>query len=273
MNALCYFSDHRIKSLLTKSHFVAPGSKEFNESHKQFLTGSSLANAIGYSPFKTPTETFYEYISVKRDNETPRPNIRSNFNTYVSHGNKYESVALEKWCQLNNVNAVKPGLITHPDPRYSWLAATPDAITCEALGLSPTGPRVLEVKCPYKRLPSNFIPKYYVPQLQLQLAVTGLNYGMFIQYVPEGHYNNNNEILIQTPFTYSQEFFDQNLIKMERFWALVMNYRRHHIIPKFNIDSYVINGTAIEEVEEDYDDALFTFNLLTSQNIILQNIN
>ena len=61
-------------------------------------------------------------------------------NVYVRHGQKYESVAIEKFKRQTGLHVSESGL--HVSKNYPYLGASPD-------GLLGDGETVIEVKCPY----------------------------------------------------------------------------------------------------------------------------
>ncbi len=76
-------------------------------------------------------------------------------NDATRHGDKYEPVAIEKYENLKGVKVIDFSIIPPIDPSEDWLAASPDGITQDGV--------LIEVKCPFYRMPKDEVPKHYIP--------------------------------------------------------------------------------------------------------------
>jgi putative phage-type endonuclease len=109
--------------------------------------------------------------------------------TAVDWGVKFEMVATQFYEYLKKEKVYSVGLVTHT--KYKWLGASPD-------GLMMSG-RLLEIKCPFRRIISDEIPIYYWIQVQIQLEVCNLDECDYLecefhQYKSESEYQNDKNV-------------------------------------------------------------------------------
>tara|TARA_Y100001970_G_C13996406_1_gene730963 strand:+ start:219 stop:956 length:738 start_codon:yes stop_codon:yes gene_type:complete len=187
------------------------------------LTSSDAGTVLGLNPYSKPNDVLF-----KKCGHDPKPFVG---NVATLHGQKYEDQAIDKYCELTGQTNYNFGLIAHEDVYktndYYWLAGSPDGISIDNRGLKE--PILLEVKCPYRRkIKIGEIPKYYYPQVQLNLFICDLNVADFIEYQPPNVMN-----IVRT--YRDQKWLDTNLPILERFWKEVEHYREIGIKthPKF----------------------------------------
>jgi len=80
-------------------------------------------------------------------------------NVATRHGQKFEQVAQDIYSRLKGEKIIEFGLINHPE--HSYIGASPDGITESGV--------MLEIKCPFRRVPTGIPPFHYWIQVQLQL--------------------------------------------------------------------------------------------------------
>lgn len=121
------------------------------------ITGSRVAAILGLSPYATRADVLREMV---RQAHGLEPDFQGNVAT--RWGEAHESDAIALYESEHSVMTHGGGeLVIHQD--YDFLAVTPDSLV-DRDGM-------IEVKCPY-RGDYTTIPDYYVPQVQLQMAVT-----------------------------------------------------------------------------------------------------
>ncbi len=187
------------------------------------LTSSDAGTVLGLNPYSK-----YEEVLFKKCGYDPKPFVG---NVATLHGQKYEDQAIDKYCELTGQKNYNFGLISHEDVYkcndYYWLAGSPDGISLDIN--QKKEPILLEVKCPYRRkITLGEIPKYYYPQVQLNLFICDLNIADFIEYRPPDVMN-----IVRT--YRDQKWLDTNLPILEKFWKEVEYYREVGISthPKF----------------------------------------
>ena len=205
------------------------------------LTSSDAGTVLGLNPYSKPNDVLF-----KKCGYDPKPFVG---NVATLHGQKYEDQAIDKYCELTGQTNYNFGLIAHEDVHkindYYWLAGSPDGISIDNRGIKE--PILLEVKCPYRRkIKIGEIPKYYYPQVQLNLFITNLNVADFIEYQPPNVMN-----IVRT--YRDQKWLDTNLPILEQFWKDVEHYREigietHPKFPKKKIKLDLSTNT--QEVEE-----------------------
>lgn len=124
------------------------------------ITASNIAAIAGMSPFKSRYQLWEEMTGRKEPDQ---------MNPAMAHGVKTEDEALDAWTQDHGEYA-QPCCIEHDT--ISWVAASLD-------GLSLTGKKAVEIKCPYSKYgdepklwvlaKKGEIPTYYLLQMQWQI--------------------------------------------------------------------------------------------------------
>ena len=190
------------------------------------LTSSDAGTVLGLNPYQKPHEVLF-----KKCGFDPKPFVG---NVATLHGQRFEEEAIDKYCELTNQVNYNFGLIAHEDVHhnddYYWMAGSPDGISIDKNN-SNAEPVLLEVKCPYRRkIKFGEIPKYYLPQVQLNLFICGLKVADFIEYLPP---NTMNIVRVYR----DQKWLDKNVPVLQAFWKEVENYRMgdiktHPLYPK-----------------------------------------
>jgi putative phage-type endonuclease len=168
------------------------------------LTASDVATALGENPYEKPSSLILKKCGVPSEFKG---------NDATIHGEKYESVARDLYCEKTGEIAHDLGLVQHQE--IKWLGGSADGVTESG--------KLLEIKCPMSRKIKNEVPKYYLPQLQILMEVLNLEECDFIQYRPE-------------PLEYvvvnikrDREWFNERLPKLQAFWDEVVYKREHGI--------------------------------------------
>ncbi len=177
------------------------------------LTSSDAGTVLGLNPYSKPNDVLF-----KKCGHDPKPFVG---NVATLHGQKYEDQAIEKYCKLTGQVNYNFGLISHEEVHnnkdYYWLAGSPDGIAISK-NLN-SKPVLLEVKCPYRRkIKFGEIPKYYYPQVQLNMFICNLEVADFIEYIPPNTMN-----IVRTYIDHI--WLEKNLKILESFWKEVENYR------------------------------------------------
>ena len=207
-------------------------SAEWFAQRENKLTSSDAATALNINPYQKPHELLF-----KKCGYDPKPFIS---NVATLHGQRYEDYAIDKYCRVMGMTNYNFGLISYtdvsrknPNSDYYFLAGSPDGI-CIKTDNQNADPILLEVKCPYKRkIELNKCPKYYYPQVQLNMLITGLKIADFIEYKPASP--NNEEILNVVRIHINYDWLNDNIPILFNFWKEVEYYRSNGIEthPKF----------------------------------------
>ena len=200
-------------------------SDEWFKQRENKLTSSDAATVIGINPYQKSHEVLF-----KKCGHDLKPFIG---NVATRHGQKYEDEAIDKYCELTNRVNYNFGLIAHEDvyknKDYYWLAGSPDGIALDR-DSEFSEPILLEVKCPYRRkIVMGEIPKYYVPQVQLNMFICDLKLADFIEYCP------TTGVLNVVRLERDEYWLSENIPILEEFWKDVEYYRINDITkhPKF----------------------------------------
>jgi putative phage-type endonuclease len=99
----------------------------------------------------------------------------------ITHGVKFEDVAIRIYSDRNNVDIKEYGCIPHPSIEH--FGASPDGICSNNSDNKNYVGRMLEIKCPKSRELNGYVPEYYAAQVQGQLEVCDLEYCDFLECV------------------------------------------------------------------------------------------
>jgi len=208
---------------LTKLPQHEQRSDAWFEQRKGRLTSSDAGTALGINPYQKPVELLFKKCGAGEP---------FTGNVATLHGQKYEDEAIEKYCQAMGKRNYEFGLIdfnavvreddNHANQKYpggiGWMAGSTDGIAEDVRGLEDLV--VLEVKCPYRRkIIHGTCPEYYLPQVQLNMAILNINKADFIEYIPANHLGNRmpmqlNIVRVQRDY----EWFDKNVPILEAMW-------------------------------------------------------
>jgi putative phage-type endonuclease len=200
---------HPVVQALLANEYAAQRSEEWLALRGNMLTASDAATAIGVNSYETPDALILKKCGYNKFTG----------NEATEHGNKYENVARDLYCEKYGEVAHEIGL--HPHPLYKWLGGSPDGIT-------ETG-KLLEIKCPLRRKITDEVPVHYMPQLQLLMEILNLEECDFIQYKPlEVTWPAQPEFMV-TNVKRDREWFNEKLPIMDAFWKRVIWHREHGV--------------------------------------------
>jgi len=168
---------------------------EFRESH---IGASDAPVIMGVSPWKTPYQLWMEKIgNGKKQKET----------IYMQRGNDLEPIALAEYNKKTGLNC-KP-LVAVSD-EHDFLCASFDGFDLDKR-------RALEIKCPgekdHLKAISGDVPEKYIPQLQHQMNVGGL------ENIDYFSFDGNDGVILT--ILRDQDYIDDMLKKELEFWECV----------------------------------------------------
>ncbi len=176
---------------------------EWLEMRRSKIGASDAPVIMNMSPWKTPYELWKEKIGLPCDQYV---------NSAMRRGLALESQALETYESMTG-NIMLPQVVLN-HPTISWMMATMD-------GISTDKKRGVEIKCAGKKdhniAKKGNIPDKYIPQLQHQMEVTGLD---VIDYFS---YHDQEGVVVE--IKRDNEFIARMLKEEEKFWQSVMEFR------------------------------------------------
>ncbi len=144
---------------MTESHLIQ-GSEAWKEWRRSRIGAADAGAILGVSPWTTPYQLWSEKIGIAEPKQ---------LNLAMSRGHELEEPARHEFMRMTHI-AVTPQVVEHPT--MPWMVASLD-------GLSLDGKNALEIKCPgkvdHESALCGLVPNKYMPQLQHQLEVTGLD--------------------------------------------------------------------------------------------------
>jgi putative phage-type endonuclease len=199
--------DHVVE-LMRKNPPMEQRSEEWYEMRKKVVSASDIASAIGDNPHKLPKSLLRDKVF----GATFEGNI------YTAHGQKYEPIACQKFCDQTGHTVFEFGLLPHPV--IGFIGGSPDGICADG--------SIIEIKCPMAREIKDEVPGYYYPQVQTVLEIVDCptNKAYFIQYKPDG-INGTPERFSIVEVARSREWFAEKLPIIDSFWKSVVYYREH----------------------------------------------
>lgn len=147
-----------------------PLTEEQREIRKKGVTGSEISALVGLNPYKSPQQLWEEKLGIVE----PDPSLDDN--PHIERG-VYLEPALIKWTEKRVGYPVWANSHTFVSRANPLVIATPDGFADPEPGRR----QVLEVKAPSPRAYEDWadpdeiadgIPKYYVPQVQFEMAAT-----------------------------------------------------------------------------------------------------
>ena len=205
-------------------------SPEWFKQREGKLTSSDAATALGINPYQKPVELLFKKCGAGEP---------FTGNVATLHGQKYEDTAIDYYSKaIGKINhdfglidydaVIRPDDVhaktNYPDGVY-WMAGSTDGIAEDVRGLEDLV--VLDVKCPYRRkIIHGTCPDYYLPQVQLNMAILNIEKADFIEFIPENHLGNRkpmelNIVRIQR----DRDWFDKNVPILTAFWETVLHWR------------------------------------------------
>lgn len=144
-------------------------TKAWHEARVGKLTASRIPAILGLSPHNTADdvlrEMVREYFGYERE-------FKGNIAT--DWGNENEQTALNDLETQANLFIAGCGLVNHP--KHKIIAASPDGLTVNS---------IVEVKCPYNKKIFELKDRQdYYMQMQVQMACTGKQSGIFFVWTP-----------------------------------------------------------------------------------------
>lgn len=194
---------------LDKMSTLVQRSDAWYEARKTSITASQVAAILGVKgAFDTRLDVLRKKLYLTDD-------ATFDGNAATRHGVRYEPEAIRRYENHVGRVVVPFGLLKSVNENEPFYAASPDGITQDGL--------LVEVKCPFSRVPTEEVPAYYLPQLQFSMHIFDIEACDFIQYVPETTWT--NEVFIVTRVQRDRAWMDAARPVLEAFWNEVLRLR------------------------------------------------
>lgn len=149
------------------------GSEEWHKYRSSRIGSSDIAAICGVSPWKSDRQVYFEKLGIHPPTQ---------INERMARGITLEPLAIKYFEEFTG-QKVEPEVWVHDECDY--LFASFDGIGDDCI--SNTGKIVVEVKCPSeknhkKTRDENYIPEYYIYQMQLQMMVANVNQMYFFSF-------------------------------------------------------------------------------------------
>ncbi len=171
---------------------------EWLEFRKKHIGSSDAMSILHTSPWKTRYETFLDKIGLGK------PSVD---NYAMAIGREREDEARTEFERLTGL-IMSDQVVLHDE--YEFISASLDGIDLER-------ENILEIKCPgqedHGKAMQGIVPEKYIPQLQHQLFVTGLDMLYYFSYTPMS----NNIVEVYRDQKYIDNMFKEHC----KFWECV----------------------------------------------------
>lgn len=171
---------------------IVQNTQEWLDFRKNKIGASDAPIIMGISPYKTPYQLWREKVGIDNGEEETFA---------MRRGKNLEEKAREKFEEETGL-LVFPKVVTHSE--YDWMIASLD-------GMDIDEKNIVEIKCPCKEdhllAKQGKVPGKYYPQIQHQLAVTGLEKAFYYSFDGE----NGVSIEVRRDEEYIQELIDYEL--------------------------------------------------------------
>lgn len=149
-------------------------SDDWHRQRSTRITASEVGAVLGECAYEKPLDILFRKLGLV---------TAFSGNAFTAWGQRYEPIAQRLYTHKTGRPVQEFGLIPHPT--IPFLGASPDGITPEG--------RMLEIKCPSRRVIDGVVPRHYYLQMQLQMEVCDLDVCDFLEcrfaeYVDEAEY-------------------------------------------------------------------------------------
>lgn len=172
--------------------------EEFVASRKNYLGASDAPAVMGVSPWTTQYQLWEDKLGLAPPKED---------NYHMKRGRELEPVARDAY-MMETGHVVEPKMVIHPEIKY--MMANFD-------GISEDHKIAVEIKCPGEKdhllAKEGMVPEKYMPQLQHQLAVIGVNQLHYFSY------RDGDTALIEVGR--DESYIKKLLVEERKFWKCV----------------------------------------------------
>ena len=184
---------------------VEQGSKEWLEMRLGHVTASNVAKILTKGEGKTRESYKWDLISQRLTGVIEE----SYTNEYMQHGKDTEFQARMAYEANSGTFVEQIDFVKHPT--IKWIGVSPDGLVGEH-GL-------VEIKCPktvthLNTLSTKQVPKQYIPQMQMQMWVTGRLWNDFVSFDPRLPYHLQ---YVQIPLVRDEEYIKVLSLEVEKF--------------------------------------------------------
>ena len=187
-------------------------SDEWFALRRNHIGASDAPIIMGVSPWKTSYQLWEEKLGFRKNNTTAA----------MQRGLDMEDEARREFEKVTGL-IVFPEVVFHPEKE--WMMASLDGIDIEHRN-------IVEIKCPGKQdhesAMDGVIPSKYYPQLQHQLAVTGLDKGFYFSY------DGNSSVVLT--IVKDSKYMSTMISREQEFWRCLTELEAPDLTDKDYVD-------------------------------------
>lgn len=180
---------------------IKQNTAEWHEFRQNHIGASDAPVIMGVSPYRTIKQVWKEKVfGVKQKENAP-----------MRYGKNKEEKAREEFEKITGL-LIFPKVVVHEE--FEWMSASLDGLDVEEKC-------IVEIKCPgpndhHCANVSKMVPEKYIPQIQHQLCVTGLEFAYY--------YSFDGERGVVIEVKRDQAFIDRMIEKEQEFWNCVQTF-------------------------------------------------
>lgn len=168
-------SRYRVDSLyLISKNQPAQRTIAWHRQRHTCVTASDISSALGNNKYKSARQVILEKCG----------HNKFTGNKYTMWGNRFEPVATMFYEHYRKVVIYEATLLIHPI--YAFIGASCDGFVVDEKNKEGY---LIEIKCPYTRMPSGIIPIHYWEQPQIQMEVSKIHKCIFLDCKFEEYQN------------------------------------------------------------------------------------
>ena len=195
-----------------KEEQVPQRSPAWFEKRKKHLTASTIASVCGENKYESRTSALKKKLGLE-------PSFQGNEAT--EWGNLNEPIAIDKYEKLTGNKVLEFGLLESINEGEEFLAGSPDGITSTGI--------LIEVKCPFRRIPNGTVPDHYMHQLQTLMHILDLQECDFVEYCPATIWQDEILSIVRVPR--DDQFWFRIYPKILSFWQDVTDFENSGKMP------------------------------------------
>ena len=199
---------------------ISQNTEEWLEMRRGKIGASDVSTILGLNPKKTAYQLYLEKLG----------EVETDVNWAMQKGTRVESRIRDQYEELTG-NLVLPKVFVHP--QHFWLMASCDGVNFE-------GNRLAEFKFRGKEVVDKVflgeIPEYDMPQLQIQMECSGIEFNDYVAWYEYVINYKPVESIAYTTAKRNRAWFSEVLPKLEAFYECLVSKRP----PEMTYKDYVI---------------------------------
>lgn len=181
---------------------------EWHSRRQNKITASIVASICGKNPYESRLSALKKKVGAEKPFQG---------NAATRHGTLLEPHAIQMYEKMTGEKVLDFGLMNSLNDDEDYIAGSPDGITASG--------RLIEVKCPYRRVPNGTVPAHYVHQIQTLMHILHIGICDFIEFVPGN--TPEEDVFCVIPVQRDEDYWIETKPKLRAFWDDVTDLRNN----------------------------------------------